>query len=221
MEFLPDVRQHWLATQETMSRPARRNHANRTSDRGVQPSTKTRTARLRYHFRGAALATADHLHVWGLASGIRALVAQAPPHAGSFGNKCGLQGHRADGAGLAGMDAGARGAGTAAQSTAAVRPPGDYVGRAQQHQEERAIGLVSGGGPAAFRPEHDDLAFGRTNAPTPNPPPLFQHGFKDRQLMSRHFRPQWLSPMGLRIPLRVQMFKAEFGAIAAAAPGSG
>jgi hypothetical protein len=63
------------------------------------------------------------------------------------------------------------------------------VRSAQQHLEERSISLVSSEGSAAFRALHNDLPFGRTNAPTPSTTALFQQDFEDRQLVRRHFGP--------------------------------
>jgi hypothetical protein len=58
---------------------------------------------------------------------------------------------------------------------------------AEQHQQERPISLVSGSGSAAFRPVHDDLPFGRAQAPPPYAAALFQEPFKNRKLI-RHLR---------------------------------
>ena len=77
------------------------------------------------------------------------------------------------------------------------------VGSAQQHQEERSVGVVSGKGSAAFRALHDDLPFGCTNAPFPRAATLFQQYFKDRQLM-RHCDHSFGHPVIRRsIPLQV------------------
>jgi hypothetical protein len=52
-----------------------------------------------------------------------------------------------------------------------------------QHQEERSIGFVSGGGSAAFRAQHDDTPFGRANAPPVFATALVQHDLKDGKLI--------------------------------------
>jgi hypothetical protein len=80
------------------------------------------------------------------------------------------------------------------------------VRSAQQHQEERSVGVVSGKGSAAFRALHDDLPFGCTNAPFPRAATLFQQYFKDRQLM-RHCDHSFGHLVIRRsIPLQVQRF---------------
>ena len=56
---------------------------------------------------------------------------------------------------------------------------------AEQHQEERPISLVPGSGSATFRPVHDDVPFGRAQAPPPYAAALFQERFKNRKLI-RH-----------------------------------
>ena len=85
------------------------------------------------------------------------------------------------------------------------------VRSAQQHQEKRPIGLVSGGGSAAFRALHDDLPFGRTNAPSPYAATLFQQGFKDRQDVVAFQSFNLLMVIGLQISLQVQTFKQNLG----------
>ena len=56
---------------------------------------------------------------------------------------------------------------------------------AEQHQEERPISLVFGRGSAVLRTLHNDLPFGRANAPPPYATALFQEQFKNRKLV-RH-----------------------------------
>ena len=64
---------------------------------------------------------------------------------------------------------------------------GRLIRSAEQHQEERPISLVFGSGSAAFRTVHDDLPFGRAQAPPPYAAALFQEPFKNRKLI-RHLR---------------------------------
>jgi hypothetical protein len=52
------------------------------------------------------------------------------------------------------------------------------TGRSQQHQKQRAIGLVPGGGPAALRSQHDGAAVGRAQAPAAGPATLSQLNFE-------------------------------------------
>jgi hypothetical protein len=63
--------------------------------------------------------------------------------------------------------------------------PGRSIGRCQQHQKQRAVGLVPGGDPAAFRSLHDGAAFGRAEVPPTGPTAFSQADFKKRKLL-RH-----------------------------------
>jgi hypothetical protein len=54
---------------------------------------------------------------------------------------------------------------------------------AEQHQEECPISLVFGSGSAAFRTLHDDIAFGRANAPPPSSAALPQDHVKNWKLI--------------------------------------
>jgi hypothetical protein len=65
------------------------------------------------------------------------------------------------------------------------RPSRGVTGRSQQHQKQRAIALVPGGGPASFRSLHDGAAIGRAQAPPAGPAALSQSNFKKRKLL-RH-----------------------------------
>jgi hypothetical protein len=56
---------------------------------------------------------------------------------------------------------------------------------AEQHQEERPISLVFGGGSTALRTEHNYLPFGGAQAPSPYAAALFQEQFKNREFI-RH-----------------------------------
>jgi len=78
-------------------------------------------------------------------------------------------------------------AGAVVAKAVAVTQAGRLIRSAEQHQEERPISLVFGSGSAAFRTVHDDLPFGRAQAPPPYPAALFQEPFKNRKLI-RHLR---------------------------------
>jgi hypothetical protein len=66
-----------------------------------------------------------------------------------------------------------------------VTQAGRLIRSAEQHQEERPIGLVFGRGSAALLTVHNDLPFGRAHAPRPYAAALFQEQFKNRKLI-RH-----------------------------------
>jgi hypothetical protein len=97
-------------------------------------------------------------------------------------------GSREVSSGYAGLNARTRAARVARPSAVVIGRMDVGVRSAQQHQEERSVGVVSGKGSAAFRALHDNLPFGCTNAPSPRAATFFQQYFKDRQLM-RHCSP--------------------------------
>jgi len=66
--------------------------------------------------------------------------------------------------------------------------PGRSIGRSEEHQKQRAIGLVLGGGSAAFRPLHDRVALGRAQVPPTRPAAFSQADFKKRELIRHRYR---------------------------------
>jgi hypothetical protein len=57
--------------------------------------------------------------------------------------------------------------------------PDRLIRRGQQQQEEGPVGLIAGGGSAAFRTMHDDIPLGCANAPLPISAALLQDLFKN------------------------------------------
>jgi hypothetical protein len=70
--------------------------------------------------------------------------------------------------------------------------PGQPRRRSQQHQKKRAIGLILGGGAAAFRSLHDDMAVGRAQAPPARAAAFSEADIKKRKSVRHRYS---LSPL--------------------------
>jgi hypothetical protein len=61
------------------------------------------------------------------------------------------------------------------------------MGRGDQHQKQRAMGLVLGGGPAAFRSKHERPPIGRAQIPPARSTAWSQMNLEERQVVGHRF----------------------------------